>query len=90
MIYETKIGFPKAVLGGELEVPCIDGKAMLKIPPGTRAGTIFRLDGKGFPSVEGWGKGDELVRVDLAVPRDLSRKQRELLEEFAKETGEKL
>lgn len=90
VIYETKISYPKAVLGGELEVPCIDGRAMVKIPPGTRAGTIFRLDGKGFPSVEGWGKGDELVRVDLAVPRDLSRKQRELLEEFARETGEKL
>ncbi len=90
VVYETRISFPKAALGGELEVPCIDGKAMLKIPPGTKAGTIFRLEGKGFPRIEGWGKGDELVRVDLEIPHDLSRKQRDLLEEFAKETGEKL
>jgi len=90
VVYETKISFPKAVLGGELEVPCIDGKARVKIPPGTKAGTIFRLEGKGFPSVEGWGKGDELVRVDVDIPRDVSRKQRDLLEQFANETGEKL
>ena len=90
VIYETRISFPTAALGGELEVPCIDGKARLKIPPGTKAGTVFRLEGKGFPRIEGWGKGDELVRVDLAIPQDLSRKQRELLEEFARETGEKI
>lgn len=90
VLYETKISFPKAALGGELEVPCIDGKASVKIPPGTRAGTVFRLEGKGFPRIEGYGKGDELVRVDVEIPRDLSRKQRELLEEFAKENGEEL
>jgi molecular chaperone DnaJ len=89
ILYETKISFSKAALGGELEVPCIDGKARVKIPPGTRAGTVFRLEGKGFPKLEGWGKGDELVKVDLEVPNDLSRRQRELLEEFARETGEK-
>jgi len=90
VFYETRISFPKAVLGGELEVPCIDGKARVKIPPGTKAGTIFRLEGKGFPSVEGWGKGDELVRIDVDIPRDVSRKQRELLEQYATETGETL
>ncbi len=90
VFYETKISFPKAVLGGELEVPCIDGKAQVKIPAGTKAGTIFRLEGKGFPSVEGWGKGDELVRIDVDIPRDISRKQRELLEQYATETGETL
>ena len=90
VIYETKISFPKAVLGGELDVPCVDGKARVKIPPGTKAGTIFRLEGKGFPSVEGWGKGDELVRIDVDIPRDVSRKQRELLEQYATESGEKL
>ncbi len=90
VIYETRISFPKAALGGELEVPCIDGKARVKIPAGTRAGTVFRLEGKGFPRIEGWGKGDELVRVDLEIPQDLSRRQRELLKEFAKEAGESL
>ncbi len=90
VLYETRISYPKAVLGGELEVPCIDGKARLKIPPGTRAGTIFRLDGKGFPKVQGWGRGDELVRVDVDIPREPSKRQRELLEEFARELGEKI
>ncbi len=90
VLYETRISFPKAAIGGELEVPCIDGKARVKIPAGTRAGTVFRLEGKGFPHVEGYGKGDELVRVDVDIPHDLSRRQREILEEFARETGEKL
>ncbi len=90
VLYETKISFPKAVLGGELEVPCIDGKARLKIPPGTKGGTVFKLDGKGFPRIEGYGKGDQLVRVDVDIPQDPSRKQRELLMEFAREIGDKI
>ena len=89
VLYETRVSFPKAALGGELQVPSIDGKAQLKIPPGTKPGTVFRLEGKGFPRVGGWGRGDELVRVDVEIPRDLSRRQRELLTEFAKELGEK-
>jgi len=90
VLYETRISFPKAVFGGELEVPCIDGRARVKIPPGTKAGTIFKLEGKGFPRIEGWGRGNELVRVDVDIPQDLSRKQRELLMEFSKELGEKI
>ncbi len=90
VVYETKISFPKAALGGELEVPCIDGKARLKIPPGTRAGTVFRLEGKGFPNLDGWRKGDELVRVDVDIPQDHSKRQRELLQELAREMGEKV
>ena len=90
VFYETRISYPRAALGGELEVPCIDGRARLKIPPGTRAGTIFKLEGKGFPRVEGVGRGDQLVRVDVEIPHDLSKKQRELLLEFARELGEKL
>src|SRR6266568_2606003 len=89
ILYETKVSFPKAALGGELQIPSIDGKAQLKIPAGTRPGTVFRLEGKGFPRVGGWGRGDELVRIDVEIPRDLSRRQRELLTEFAKELGEK-
>ncbi len=77
-------------MGGELEVPAIDGKASVKIPPGTRAGTVFRLEGKGFPRVEGWGRGDELVRVDVDIPRDLNKRERELLSELARLRGEEL
>src|SRR5215472_1887950 len=90
ILYETKVSFPRAALGGELQVPSIDGKAQLKIPPGTKPGTVFRLEGKGFPRVGSWGKGEELVRVDVDIPRDLSKRQRELLTEFAKELGERL
>jgi len=90
VLYETRISFPKAVLGGELEVPCIDGRARLKIPPGTSSGTIFKLEGKGFPHLEGWGRGNQLVRVDVDIPHELSKRQQELLMEFAREIGEKL
>lgn len=90
VLYETRISFPKATLGGELEVPVIDGKARLKVPPGTRAGTVFRLEGKGFPHVDGWGRGDELVKVDVDIPRDLNKRERELLLELARERGENL
>jgi len=77
-------------MGGELEVPAIDGKARVKIPPGTKAGTVFRLEGKGFPHVEGWGRGDELVRVDVDIPQELNKRERELLLELAKLRGENL
>ncbi len=90
ILYETKISMPKAALGGELEIPAIDGKAQLKIPPGTKAGTVFRLEGKGFPHVEGWGRGDELVRVDVDIPRELNKRERELLVELARLRGENL
>ncbi len=90
VVYETRISFPKAALGGELEVPIIDGKARVKIPPGTKAGTVFRLEGKGFPHVDGWGRGDELVRVEVDIPRDLNKRERELLLELARERGENL
>ena len=90
VLFETRISYPKAVLGGEMEVPVIDGKARLKIPPGTRAGTVFRLEGKGFPHVDDRGRGDELVRVDVEVPQELSKKERSLLLELARERGENL
>jgi molecular chaperone DnaJ len=90
VLYETKISFPKAALGGELEVPIIEGKASLKIPPGTKGGTVFRLEGKGFPEVDGYGRGDQLVRVDVDIPRELNKRERELLQEFARQRGENL
>ena len=90
ILYETKISYPKAAIVGELDVPAIDGKARVKIPPGTKGGTIFRLEGKGFPHVEGWGRGDELVRVDVDIPRDLNKREKELLQELARLRGENL
>ncbi|TMI60357.1 molecular chaperone DnaJ, partial [Candidatus Bathyarchaeota archaeon] len=77
--------FPKATLGGLVDVPTLDGRAQVKIPPGTRPGTLFRLEGKGLPSMESHRRGDELVRVNVDVPLELTKRQRELLQEFAHE-----
>jgi molecular chaperone DnaJ len=81
---EVPIGFPTAALGGEIEVPTLNGAARLKIPAGTQNGTLFRLRGKGIPNVHGHGHGDQHVRVMVEVPSRLNRQQKEKLEEFQK------
>jgi molecular chaperone DnaJ len=77
------IDFPTAALGGEIEVPTLNGAARLKIPTGTQSGTLFRLRGKGMPNVHGHGHGDQHVHVMVEVPTRLSHAQREKLDEFA-------
>jgi molecular chaperone DnaJ len=72
-----------AALGTEVEVETLDGPATLKVPPGTRAGSVLRLRGKGLPHVGRRGRGDLLLQVDLDVPPRLARKERELLESLA-------
>lgn len=79
------IPFSAAVLGGEIEVPTLDGKVRLHIPAGTPSGKIFRLREKGMPSLHGGGRGDELVRVEIEVPTRLTEKERALLEAWARE-----
>ncbi len=79
---DVPIGFVTATLGGELEVPALDGRVNLKIPAGTQTGKPFRLRGKGVRSVRGDGVGDLICRVVVETPINLSRKQKELLEEF--------
>ncbi len=81
---KVNIPFTTAALGGEAEVPTLDGKAELKIPAGTQSNTVFRMKGKGIPYLHGHGKGDELVEVIIAVPEKLSSRQKELLMEFDK------
>lgn len=88
ILCEVSIGFVKAALGAEIEVPTLEGKAKLKIPKGTQTHTVFRLKGKGLPSLHGFRKGNELVRVIIQTPTKLSSKQRQLLTEFAKDMGE--
>ena len=78
--YELHISFPDAVFGTQVEVPTIDGKAKIKIPPGTQSGKIFRLKGKGFPEVNGYGRGDELILVNIWTPQHVSSEEREMLE----------
>lgn len=83
-----KITFPMAAMGGELDVPTLDGRAQLKIPAGSVSGQSFRLKGKGIPRLNEHGKGDLLVTIDIHVPRKLTARQKKLLKEFAEEPGE--
>jgi molecular chaperone DnaJ len=79
---EIPISFVDAALGGELEVPTLDGRVKLKIPAETQTGKLFRLRGKGVTSVRGGGAGDLLCRVVVETPVQLTRRQKELLQEF--------
>jgi len=88
ILFERSIGFVQAALGTEIDVPTIEGRAKLKIPAGTQTDTIFKLRGKGLPKLNGFGRGDELIRVVIRTPKKLTTRQRELLEELAKEMGE--
>jgi molecular chaperone DnaJ len=88
IVIEVPVSFPQAALGAEIEVPTLDGKVGLKVPAGTQSGKVFRLKGKGIVDLHGYGRGDELVRISVETPRRLTAKQRELLEEFAKASGE--
>ena len=85
---EIPIKFTLATLGGTIEVPTLFGKASLKIPAGTQSGTTFRLREKGMPSLRGCRQGDQLVRTHVEVPTSLSSEQRQLLEDFAKVSGD--
>jgi molecular chaperone DnaJ len=89
VVMEASISFPQAALGDEILVPTLDGKASMKIPSGTQNGQVFRLRGKGFPSLHMSGKGDELVKVKVEVPTKLTDRQKQLLNEFAQISGEK-
>ena len=80
---------PQAVLGDEVVVPTIDGKVKYNIPEGTQPATVFRLRNKGIPYVNGRGRGDQYVRVNLEVPTNLSSKQKEALKDFDSLTGDK-
>ena len=82
--YELPVNFAQAALGDEIDVPSLDGNLSLKIPPGTQNGKVFRLKGKGISYVDGRGKGDLFVEVQVLTPQRLDGKQRRLFEELAK------
>jgi molecular chaperone DnaJ len=82
------ISFVQAALGCELEVPTLDGKVKYTVPEGCQPGTIFRLRGKGIPSLNGRARGDQLVHMAVEVPRSLNKEQREALLAFAEVCGE--
>jgi molecular chaperone DnaJ len=85
---EVPITFVAAALGGELEVPTLDGRVKLKIPPETQTGKLFRLRGKGVKPVRGGSVGDLLCRAVVETPVKLNKKQRALLEQFQESLGE--
>ena len=85
---EQPVSFLQATLGAELEIPTIDGKVKWTLPEGTQPGTTFRLRGKGIPSINGRGRGDQYVTVQVQVPRNLSREQKEALHAYGQAMGE--
>ncbi len=88
VLLEQEISYAQAALGAEVEVPTLDGPVKLTIPEGTQPGAVFRLRGKGVPYLRGSGRGDQFVTVRLAVPKNLSGSQKELLRQFAASMGE--
>jgi molecular chaperone DnaJ len=88
VLCEVPISFTQASLGAEIEVPTIEGKVKMKIHAGTQSGTLFRLKGKGIARLGGYGRGDQIVKVIVETPAKLTQRQREILEEFAKISGQ--
>ncbi len=80
--FDLHISFPDAIFGTNVEVPTIDGKAKIKIPPGTQSGKIFRLKGKGFPAVNSYEKGDQLIHVNIWTPQHVNAEEKSMLEKM--------
>ncbi len=83
--YQTSISFAQAALGSELIVPTLDGNVKYSIPAGTQPGDVFKLKDRGIPNLNGRGRGDQLVKVNVEVPKKLSEKQKDLLRQFEAE-----
>ena len=84
IIYDLLISFPMAVLGGSIEIPTLTGRAKLTIDPGTPSGRLLRMRGRGITHLNGYGHGDQLVRVNVWVPEKLSPEEKELLRKLGK------
>jgi len=90
VVCDVPVSIAQAALGTEVEVPTLEGPARVKVSAGTQSGTAIRLRGRGVPELGGYGRGDQVVRVVVETPRKLSARQRELLEEFARLSGEEV
>jgi molecular chaperone DnaJ len=90
VLLEVGVSFPQAALGGEITVRSLDGAVPLTLNPGTQSGSQYRLRGRGMPSVRGGAKGDQLVTVHVVVPTKLSKRERELLEDYARAGGDQI
>ena len=87
LLYNVFIGYPEAVLGETVEIPTIEGKVKVKIEAGTQPGRILRLRGKGLPDVNGYGKGDLLAKVNVWIPKNLSKDEKKLVEKMRETEG---
>jgi molecular chaperone DnaJ len=90
VVCEVPVSVVQAALGTKLDIPTLDGPRKLDVPAGTQSGHVFRLRGLGVPDLNGFGRGDQVVRLTVETPRKLSARQRELLEEFARISGEEV
>lgn len=84
IVMDLPVSYTDAILGTSVEIPTLTGKAVIRIPPGTHSGQTFRLKGKGFPKIGGFGSGDMLVRLIVDTPEKINARQKELLEELSK------
>lgn len=82
LLYNVFVSFPEAVLGDSAEIPTLEGKVKVKVEPGTQPGKILRLRGKGLPDVNGYGKGDLLVKVNVWIPKTLSKEDKKVVEKL--------
>ena len=88
ILYATSIPLTKAILGGEVEIPTLNGQIKMKVPSGTQSGKIFRIKDKGVPDLHSSTRGDELVRIEIEIPKNLTSEEKRLMEQFASLRGE--
>ena len=84
LIYNLEVSIPQAVLGTSIEIPAVDGRVKIKIEPGTQTGKVLRLKGKGIPDINGYGRGDLLVIVNVFIPKSISSEEKDMMEKLSK------
>ncbi len=82
LVYSLYLSMPEAALGKQIEVPTVNSKVKIKIDPGTQPGKILRLKGKGLPDINGYGSGDQLINVNVWVPKSLSKEEKKILDDL--------
>jgi molecular chaperone DnaJ len=87
ILLDLNVNIAQATLGDEVKVPTVDGDSFLKIPAGTQPGKVIRMRGKGVPHLRGNGRGDQLVIINVDIPKALNGEQRELIEKLGKSLG---
>jgi molecular chaperone DnaJ len=88
IICSIPISFVQAAIGGKIEVPTLRGSVTINVPPGTQPGSMLRIKGKGIADLRGYGTGDQIVKIEVHIPKKLTPNQKELLEEYARISGE--